>query len=462
MIALAALWPQPGFPARAAPAGGAGVSTSVPAPATANYVSRPFAFNSPQLAADPTDGRFVAMAHRVDAPRFGCALEVSGDGGRNWVGARAVPRLPPGAETCYAPEVAFDRGGALYYLFSGLKGRGNEPMGIFLTVSRDRGRTFSVPRKVLGPHNYAARIAVDATRGPRGRLHLVWLHASSDPPLGAMPAGDNPILAAHSDDGGKRFSKPVRVSDRRRRLPAAPAVAVGPAGKVHAVYWDLKDDVRDYRGLEGPPWEGTWSLVHARSDDGGGSFVGREVNGDVRPPGRVMLIFTMPPAALAAGPRGALYAAWADARAGDWDVLLARSPDGGKTWPDPVRLSGGSGHQYLPAISAGSSGRLDAVFYDRRDDPANLSNRTYYTYSTAPSARFGPPVEVSRGASDTTVGVKYSGAAARGLIEFGSRLAVLSGPRSAVAAWTDTHNSAATPQQDVYSSVIGGLPEAAR
>lgn len=142
--------------------------------------------NSPLLVEDPTEPRFVVMANRVDAPVFSCGLQVSGDAGRRWRSANPVPALPPGAERCYAPEVAFDREGVLYYLFIGLHGAGNEPMGAFLTTSRDRALTFSVPRRVLGPFNFGVRMAIDRTLGTSGRIHLTWLHATSDPPTGGL------------------------------------------------------------------------------------------------------------------------------------------------------------------------------------------------------------------------------------------------------------------------------------
>ena len=80
---------------------------------TATDLRRAEANNSPALAADPTQPRFVALAHRSDSPEFSCGLQVSGDGGRGWQPADPVPVLPEGAEKCYAPEVAFDRRGRL-------------------------------------------------------------------------------------------------------------------------------------------------------------------------------------------------------------------------------------------------------------------------------------------------------------------------------------------------------------
>ena len=428
-------------------------------PATANYFQRPQAHNTPALAVDPTESRFVALANRLDAPQFDCALQLSGDGGRGFVPARPVPMLPAGSERCYGPEVAFGPDGVLYYLFLGLAGEGNVPMGAFLTTSSDRGRTFSAPRKVLGPYSFAVRMAVDPNAGARGRLHLVWLAASERPPLGSMPAPPNPIRAAHSDDGGRTFSEPVTVAGGDGERVVAPVLALGPSGAVHVAYYDLEDDARDYSGLEGPVWEDTWSLAMSSSTDGGRSFGARAViDRAVVPPERVMLIFTMAPASLVSDSRGRLYAAWHDARNGDWDVFMRRSVDGGWRWSAPVRVNddpvGNGRHQYQPRLAVAPDGRLDAVFYDRRHDPENLRNHVAFTFSDDAGSRFATNRLLTSKPSDTRVGQSYAGPAAQGLVEFGSRLGLLSTPARAVAAWTDTRNAQRPLHQDVFSTVV--------
>ncbi|MGH9283836.1 MAG: sialidase family protein, partial [Acidimicrobiales bacterium] len=339
-----------------APGAGAGRAPTVlpEVPVTPVDLAQDTANNSPALAVDPTDARFVALASRVDNPVFSCRLHLSGDGGRSWVPADPVPRLPAGAERCYAPEVGFDSRGVLYYLFAGLAGRGNRPVGVYLVTSSNQGRRFSAPRKLLGPNVYQVRMAIDRGRSGHDRIHMVWLAPAGPPSLGGLPATPNPIVTSHSDDGGRSFSRPVPVSDPERARVVAPALAVGPDHAVHVLYYDLGRDAVDYQGLEGPTWGETWSLVVSSSTDGGGSFSrGVVVDDAVVPPERVLLIFTMPPPALVAGP-GRLYAAWHDGRNGDWDVFLRASADGGSTWAPTVRLnddpSGDGRHQYLPRL----------------------------------------------------------------------------------------------------------------
>lgn len=427
-------------------------------PVTANQAPG-LAQNSPVIAADPKDSRVLFLANRLDAPQFSCALQISDDRGRSWVALNPVPKLPRGAERCYAPEIAFDADGRLYYLFVGLHGRGNSPIGVFLTTSLDQGRTFDPPRLVLGPERYQVRMAIDRSSGATGRLHLVWLEASSQPPTGGLPPPPNPIVTAYSDDGGATFSRPVQVSDPRRARVVAPSLALGPHHSVNVLYYDLEKDARDYQGLEGPSWDRHWSLVLAHSDDGGQSFgASSVVDGDLVPPGRVMLIFTMPPPALAVDGAGRMFAAWHDDRNGDWDVFLSRSTDGGRSWGGPRRLNddrrGNGRSQYLPQLSVAPNGRLDAIFYDRRNDLQNLRNDVYLTSSTDHGSTFTPNVKLTSESSDSRSGQRYLVTSARGLVEFGSRLALLSEDSRLVAGWTDTRNAETPPYQDVFATEV--------
>lgn len=414
--------------------------------------------NSPSLVADPTRHAFLALANRLDAPNFGCSLELSSDTGRGWITAQPVPTLPEGAEKCYAPEVAFDGDGVIYYLFIGLAGTGNQPTGAFLTTSANHGRTFTPPRQVLGALNFAVRMAIDRTVGTQGRLHLVWLHASDAPPLGGFSPTPNPIMSAYSDDGGRSFSKPLQVSDPARQRVVAPALSLGPHHSVRVVYYDLGKDAIDYQGLEGPAWDGTWSVVIASSSDGGTRFDrGVVVDDSVRPPDRVMLVFTMPaPAVSVHADRTCV--AWTDARDGDADILL-RCLYGPNSIGPLERLNDdtrGSGHrQYLPQLSTAPNGRLDAIFYDRRGDPRGLLNDVYYTFSTDGGHTFSRNVRLTDEGSNSLIGQRYAVVSAEGQVEFGSRLGLLSLGSSAVAAWADTRNGTAdTAGQDIFTTTV--------
>ena len=440
------------------------VEPDVPASAMNTQVGP--ANNSPQLASDPTTPGFVALANRLDGPDFSCALQVSDDGGNEWVTVNPVPKLPAGTAKCYAPEVAFDRKGTLFYVFVGLHGSGNLPSGAFLATSTDHGQSFSGPHKLLGPLNFGVRMAIDPAEGPSGRMHLVWLHALTDPGLGGFAAPPNPIMSAYSDDGGKTLSNPVQVSDAQRDYVVAPALALGPDHAVHVGYYDLRQDARDYLGVEGPAWPGAWSLVVATSLDGGGHFFrGIAVDDHIRPSRRVMLIFTMPPASLVAGP-GLVCAGWTDARRGDDDALARCSSDQGRSFGALRRLnddaSGNGRSQYLPRLSLSLGGRLDAVFLDRRKDINNQFYDVVYTYSTDGGRTFARNIRLNQYPSDSRIGYEYAVRSAIGQFEFGSRLGLLSFADSALAVWPDTHNvSPLRREQDLFATQVTSLPDPA-
>lgn len=420
------------------------------APVTATDLARQRVSNSPALVADPSASQFVVAAHRVDGPEPGCGLQVSGDGGKSWVGAIPVPVLPPGAQFCHAPEVAFDGRGILHYLFVGLSDASHRPMGVFLTTSSDRARTFSPPRQVLGPLSYGVRMAVDPISG---RVHLAWLRAGEEPTATGFASLSNSVVTSSSSNGGVSFSEPVVVSTPGARRPAAPALALGPKGQVEVAYYDLGDDARDYEGQPGPAWEGPWSLLAARSSNGGGSFApGVVVDDAIVAPFRVPSIFTMPPPALVAGAKRSCLA-WTDARHGDADVLLRCSSAGGR-W-SPVRRvnddpQGNGVSQYLPQLAQAPTGRLDVAFYDRRISPERNDRVTVGFAYSYDGRKFSSNIALTRSPSDPGVG---PAAGAGGEVDFGSRLGLLSQNSSALAAWTDTRNGRqGVIAQDVYSA----------
>ena len=412
--------------------------------------------NSPELLEDPIQPRLLLMANRVDFPDFSCALQASGDFGHGWVRLDPVPVLPEGVQKCYAPEIAFNSSGKLYYLFVGLAGPGNQPVGAFLTSSSDNGRSFSRPRRLLGPDNFSVRMAIDSTQGREGRIYLVWLHASTSPGTGFGPP-PNPILLAHSDDGGRTFSAPAQLTAPSTALAVAPSLAVSP-GHVYVTYYDLGRDAVDYEGVGGPTWAGTWSLMLVRSLDGGAHFDSAKLVTGIRPPGRVMLIFTMPPAALVAR-EDRLCAAWTDARLGDPDALARCSPDAGAAWDRVVRLNddpvGDGVTQGLPAMSIAPDGRVDAIFVDRRSDPANVLQNVSYTYSVDGGRTFVHNIKLTDMPSSSHIGARYAGFPAQGQYEFGSRLGLLSTATGAIAAWPDTRNSFPnTSGQDIFATRV--------
>lgn len=109
----------------------------------------------------------------------------------------------------------------------------------------------------------------------------------------------------------------------------------------------------------------------------------------------------------------------------------------------------------MPRLSFSPKGRLDLVFYDRRLDELNVGNDVYFTFSTDAGRRFAPNVRLTEDGSDSRIGQEYTIPSAKGLVEFGSRLGLLSHERGALAAWADTRYShPQTTEQTIFAARI--------
>ncbi|MGH8940525.1 MAG: hypothetical protein ACRDV2_14440, partial [Actinomycetes bacterium] len=350
--------------------------------------------NSPTIARNPRRADNLAVANRIDGPRYACALHVSHDGGSRW--SRIPVEIPRGEERkCFAPDVTFSLDGKLHMTYVTLRGLGNTPHAGWYVSSTDGGRTLSKPRKLLGPLAFQVRLTADP-KDPR-RLYLSYLRADSDVGVFKFTAPGNPILVARSRDGGSTWDRPVRVNAASRSRAVAPSVAVGPRGEVYVLYLDLGDDRLDYEGEHegrgGPPYSGTFKLVLSRSLDRGATWAESVVEDRLVPTER-FLAFLPPFPSVAVDPGdGRVYAGFQDGRLRKSDVLVWSLPAGSPAWEGPTRVNDtperDGTSQYLPWLDVAPNGRLDVVYYDRRSDPKDVKNEVSLQSSFDHGESFG-------------------------------------------------------------------------
>lgn len=398
--------------------------------------------NSPTLALDPLHPLTLLLSERIDRPRFSCALYRSIDAGAHW-NQVTVP-MPPRYDTCYAPDVTFDRRGNAFLVFLTLNthpkdplSAGNDPNGVWLTRSTDAGKTFAAPRHVLGPDDIQVRIAADSRSD---RLYLLWLNGSdleNHTPLGLGPA-PNPLKISVSSNDGNSFSAAVQVNASKHVRVGAPSLASGADGSVNVLFEDFRNDLDDYNN-RALPFGGKFSLVLARSFDYGHTFTESVVDGQVVRASR-FLAYLPPQPALAIDQKGAnVFAAWQDGRGGAPDVLFRGSHDGGRTWGGIRRLNerdAVSSAAFLPALSLSARGRLDTVFLDARTAGSALSTNTMYAQSNDGGETFSKPAAITQQAFDAFVG-PLNPRTQR--IDLGTRLALRSSADRAFVAWPDSH-----------------------
>ncbi|MFP5376426.1 MAG: sialidase family protein, partial [Acidimicrobiia bacterium] len=444
--------------ARSLPAGGAEtVGTDAAINAGAGSPADIAAHNSPALARNPRRPANLVVASRVDSPRFSCAVHVSYDAGATW--AEAELPFPAGEEApprCYVPDAAFGPDGTLHVSFSTLIGQGNRPNAVWVTSSTDGGRTYSEPARAVGPLAFQPRLAAD--RDVAGRLYLSWVQAADVVNLGFAGPG-NPILVARSDDGGRTWGAPARITGPSRRRAVAPSPAAASGRRLYVAYLDLGEDRLDYNGAHGgrggEPHPGPWALVLARSDDAGETWEETVVDAGLVPAARFVAFLPPFPAVAHDGSGRRVFVAFSDARLGDPDVWLWASADEGATFSPPRRVNdtprGDGTSQYLPAVAVAPDERIDVAYYDRRADGDDVRNHVSLQSSFDRGRSFGSSVRLSSVAFDSRIGF----GADRDLADLGSRLALVSTGHRVLAVWADTRaGTAVSLKQDLARAVV--------
>lgn len=329
------------------------------------------------VAMDPNNvDHMVAVFQEGQFPDGGAldtAYSTTQDGGRTWSSA-SLPGLtvPVGGPYARAgnPRVAFGPDGTVY-VASQVFDLPACASGVAVNTSLDGGLTWGMAQfpqqdTSCGVLDDMPNVVVDTYPGSpyAGRVYLVW-----DQIVGT----DQPIELLFSDDQGQTWSSPIQVTPVGVKA-IAPIPLVQPDGSL-TVYYSQPTALLE---------------TVQTSKDGGATFappVVIQTNQGADPPDM------RAGAGLGIGDAavdpitGDLYVVWADKRFSRWgvnDILLARSTDGGLTWPPPLRLAGDTANpidHLTPAISA-FNGFLAATWYHRYIDPEGINHvNRGFTYS---------------------------------------------------------------------------------
>ena len=81
------------------------------------------------------------------------------------------------------------------------------------------------------------------------------------------------------------------------------------------------------------------------------------------------------------------------------DVMFVRSTDGGGTFSAPLRINDDAVNHakwhWFGTLSVAPGGRIDAVWYDMRNSPNNVTSQLFYSYSTDGGNTWSPNVAIS-------------------------------------------------------------------
>src|SRR5215213_10195038 len=167
------------------------------------------------------------------------------------------------------PAVMADGTVVIAYLDTTLDGVQEGLATTMVTLSEDGGRTFAEPiqagvfREIhFRPRNTFFRwwgaAFPQLTVGPDDEIYVATTAKPGD-----KPTDDGDIYLLRSLDKGQNWEAPLRLNaDDTDRIQFFPAIDVGPDGKLHAMWGDMRDD----------PQEARFHIYYSQSDDQGATW----------------------------------------------------------------------------------------------------------------------------------------------------------------------------------------------
>jgi hypothetical protein len=317
----------------------------------------------------------------------------STDGGDTWANS-LVPGYPdddsaagsasPTHGSCGAagdPTQSFDGAGHLYYGFICFNRVKPTNGSLYVARYNNHGatyvRTVRVERgtpSVWGLFQDKINLAVDQSTGEStsGNVYVAWARYSGQ-------AANNRIYFTRSTDGGRTFSKPVRLTGGLAEEQFAD-MAIGPNGAVYVTYREIahqkstQNRIRIVRSTNGGQSFSAPRTV-AAIDPFDSTDFGPDTCGDgpfACANGLTYARFSSL-SAVAVDDDG-VHVVWS-ARDGDRQAkIFARNSANGLSWTTPAAPLDGvaTGHQFFPDIASGGD-VLSVVFQDSRSDLAAYS-----------------------------------------------------------------------------------------
>ena len=397
-----------------------------PVHATKADVNPQRTYGGPYLLVKPDDPN-VIVAGFIEFRARKCGLMRSTDGGQSWRILEATPEiksqpycLANNSNIFHAP-LAWGKNGALYLATHAWDETTRTQTSVIVAKSTDLGDSWTTvfardARTTSGDDQENDRpvtgLVVDSS-GAEDTVYVLYRRAYQNRNA-PNAAPQQPVLAI-SRNGGKSFEEPVsalgnpytdaavreQAVTSRTTAPGATTtvptpgalnsrptdpVNFGASSNGEGLTLDNKGNLyvgymSDVANVPSPPR----AIVVSKSTDKGKTWQGVIAQPfSYENAQNVRLAWTP-----GGGPEGTLHLVWEWRHPADLnayaDVGYIRSTDGGKTWSEkrtladdnPNNLSG----KFLPMLSVAPNGRLDAAWWDTRDDPGIRSNDVYYAYS---------------------------------------------------------------------------------
>src|SRR5215210_5769491 len=412
-------------------------------------------YGGPSLAVNPEDENIIVGGF-IEFRARKCGLIRSTDAGASWKILESTPEiksqpycLANNSNIFHAP-VAWGRDNALYLATHAWDETTRTQTSVIVAKSTDLGDTWNtVFARDARPSGTAENqendrpvtgFVVDSKSGSEDIVYVLYRRAYTNK-VAPNAAPQEPVLAI-SRNGGKTFDEPVSAigtvyqdaavrelgltSRTTVTLAAGATTTTALAGSLAATPNDIRnygassngqglvlDDkgnvyvsyMSEIANVSGAPR----AIMASKSTDKGKTWTSvMAVPFSYEQAQNVRIAWTP-----GGGANGTVHMVWEWRHPADLnayaDVGYIRSTDGGQTWSkprsiaddDPKNIAG----KFLPMLSVAPNGRLDAAWWDTRDDPGIRANDVYYAYSEDDGVTWSKNIRVSDQTIDRRYGV---------------------------------------------------------
>lgn len=428
-------------------------------------------YSAPYLLVDPANKKNI-VASAVEMRTRICRLFRSTDAGQHWKLLDALPGTPSypfcfntaGMQT--QTPLAWGRNSTLYYGLDGWDaqdGGQRANISVLLARSTDLGDnwTTTIVRNTRGLTDAkvenltpVSSVAVDSS-GPQDVVYVTWRKSL---PNQVNPAYQRAPFMAVSTDSGRTFGEPIDLQAMYPKMIkdatgkdvpyvmsfSAPSLAIGDKGTLYVIY-----PLNTFGITPAPPAP----IIIGRSTDQGKTF---EFN-DVSPPSAYTEHVGILKWSPTGGPKGSLHVVYEDKpdqtpTGADRDIYYQRSIDEGRTWSKPRLLNDDNpadlAVQITPNIDVTPEGRVDAVWWDFRDDRGTIATDVYYSFSKDNGESWSKNTRLTDRSVNRRIGV-WTGADIR------QPPGIASLKEFAIVGWDDTRFGDTTTQtQDVFTRAV--------
>jgi hypothetical protein len=331
-----------------------------------------------------------------------------------------------------------------------------------ISHSDDKGATWSIPvvtTSADNPVDFNDKVSIWVDPNPSspffGTVYLAWTLFKGVGNFGESNTfSPEPIVVAHSSDGGQTFSKPIQLTSAANNGRVGgrqgSTIRTGPDGTLY-VFWDGAVNKQS-------------AILGARSNDGGVSFPKPflvSLKSDVPSPfpGASFRTNSFPMADVDKI-TGKIYVTWANYNFGTTSghavVQLARSTDRGTTWSPAAIIADVNGRSpYYPAVAVNPSdsskvfvgfNAIDDVPFGTAPGPGVVSYDAFFVVSKDSGATFGTPTKISATSSDPD-GSSTNSLRSQFLGDYNGASASSS---TAWFSWTDSRNASPCSSVDDF------------